>query len=60
MNDENELLSCPFCGGDGYSVNECDSEYEYWGIVCEDCHARSHDEYDNERQAREAWNMRAS
>ena len=53
--DEQELKTCPFCGGDakisGHGMN-------FYNVYCKDCDVITQD-YDSKQEAIEAWNRRA-
>ena len=58
MKRENELKSCPFCGGRvmSYPVRLNGKIYEYF-VACDDCGAKS-GEYLLKKTVIEAWNRR--
>ena len=54
-----ELLPCPFCGGQAETLTANSMHGGYlFGIMCNDCRSRG-DVYDNEAEAIAAWNSRA-
>lgn len=56
---ENELLPCPFCGGEAEILTAESMHGGYlFGIMCNDCRSRG-DVYDTEAKAIAAWNTRA-
>lgn len=55
----NELLPCPFCGGEAEILTAESMNGGYlFGIMCNDCRSRG-DVYDTEAEAVDAWNTRA-
>ena len=55
----NELLPCPFCGGEAETLTAESMHGGYlFGIMCNDCRSRG-DVYDTEAEAIAAWNSRA-
>lgn len=55
----NELLPCPFCGGEAETLTaESMHGGNLYGVMCANCAGRS-DVYDIEAEAIAAWNSRA-
>ena len=56
----NTLKPCPFCGGEANVIEHrfhgLDSSY---GVRCKECKAETHQFYESEEKAIEAWNRRA-
>ena len=56
--DTDELLPCPFCGGEA-EINHINHCYEwFWEARCPDCGCGT-DGCDEEWRAKEMWNRRA-
>ena len=58
MNNENELLPCPFCGQRGAKVMPHE-DTEFYIVECYDCSAKSDWGYE-QGDAIDSWNMRSS
>lgn len=54
-NRTTELMPCPFCGGEAYTVNDGG---RYWTVECHDCAAHT-GLYATKDFAIAAWNARA-
>lgn len=60
MSENQELLPCPFCGGEAYNAINCGDDFnEYpFSVECNKCAATT-DFYSDDESAVEAWNRRA-
>lgn len=57
--EREELLPCPFCGGECAEVELVNEEYQWKRVLCWDCDATSRPR-PTEAEAIAAWNRRAA
>ena len=57
MRETNELLPCPFCGGEAETFNPFDAIPGTWCVICREC-ASCNGFEQTEPEAIEAWNTR--
>ncbi len=58
MNNKDNLLPCPMCGGEAEIIENSHPDYGHWfWVECTECHLRT-EEHDHEVPAQEMWNKR--